>query len=100
MTIRVTVGIKPDGNGYYVFCPAFPEIMIGTMTPEEGEALIPDAVVLAIEQRLIEGKPLPVGPCFSFAMERDEVESKPTLFDEEYRSLELHGDLSLSLESA
>ena len=97
MTIRVTVGYKPDGNGYYFFCPAFPEILIGSMTEEEGFDSIPDAIGLAIEHRIVHNEPLPVGPYFSFVLEREDVVSEPEMIDEDYRSLELHGDFSLSV---
>ena len=101
MFIRVTVGHRPDGNGYHFFCPAFPEIYIGTLTEEQGFDAIPEALMMAIEHRLCENEPLPIGEDFSFTLEEQETEwtfNQPSS-EEKFRRLSLNGNVAVSMGS-
>ena len=77
--VEVEMTYQKDGNGFLFECPAFPEIIIGTLTFDDGVKQSIDAVMMCLSVSLREGKPLPVGDHFRIK----NAEDSPSITGEE-----------------
>ena len=82
-TIRVTVAIEPDEDGYYAYCPGLQGVQTGGDTGEEALTNARDAVIGILRSRLKHGDPIGEGPFLQII--------KPS--EEQRRHLPRHEDL-------
>lgn len=85
MRFRLTVQCEPEGEGFSIRCPAFPDILIRSKTIEEGREQIPDAVLLAMDQLFMKGVTPPFGE--HFGIEGDEDGTPPNILPYESQAL-------------
>ena len=71
MKFRLTVKCEPDGDGFNIRCPAFPDLLIRSKTIEEGMEQVPDAILLAMDHLFMEGVTPPFGEHFGIAGDLD-----------------------------
>ena len=62
MTIKVSVIVEPDGDGYHAYCPAFRGLHMDGRTVEEALERAVEGLEWYLASLMRHGDPLPVGP--------------------------------------
>ena len=71
MRFRLMGKCEPDGDGFNIRSPAFPDILIRSKTIEEEIEQVPDAILLAMDHLFMEGVTPPFGEHFGIEGDLD-----------------------------